>query len=198
MIDGVDSSKNHVGDVFHASLETDLYANNTLVARKGTDIYGRLANAQEAGHLSGSAELQLELIRIVIGGRDYPLVSSDYGLKGKGRGRRWSHHRRHCRRRKRRSDWSRGGIRGRRWRAGVHARTASESAQRNFVGVPAAATGRRYASTGLRFQAFHYLWAGNGPLMRARGRVGEACRATRGALSNWKHGPQILPCFSYC
>ncbi len=86
MIDGVDSAKNHVGDVFHASLETDLYANNTLVARKGTDIYGRLANAQEAGHLSGSAELQLELIRIVINGRDYPLVSSDYSLKGKGRG----------------------------------------------------------------------------------------------------------------
>lgn len=86
MIDGVDSSRNHVGDVFHASLETDLYANNMLVARKGTDIYGRLANAKEAGHMSGSAELQLELIRIVIDGHDYPLVSSDYSLKGKGRG----------------------------------------------------------------------------------------------------------------
>ena len=86
MIDGVDSSKNHVGDVFHASLETDLYANNMLVARKGTDIYGRLAEAQQAGHLAGSAELQLELIRVVIDGRDYPLVSSDYSLKGQGRG----------------------------------------------------------------------------------------------------------------
>ena len=86
MIDGVDSSRNHVGDVFHASLETDLYANTKLVARKGTDIYGRLANAKEAGHISGSAELQLELIRIVIDGHDYPLVSSDYSLKGKGRG----------------------------------------------------------------------------------------------------------------
>lgn len=86
MIDGVDSSRNHVGDVFHASLETDLYANNMLVARKGTDIYGRLAEAQQAGHLAGSAELQLELIRVVIDGRDYPLVSSDYSLKGKGRG----------------------------------------------------------------------------------------------------------------
>jgi hypothetical protein len=86
MIDGVDSSTNHVGDVFHASLETDLYVNNTLVARKGADIYGRLANAQEAGHLSGSAELQLELMRIVIDGHDYPLVSSDYSLKGQGRG----------------------------------------------------------------------------------------------------------------
>jgi hypothetical protein len=86
MIDGVDSSKNQVGDVFHASLETDLYVNNTLLAHKGADIYGRLANVQEAGKLSGSAELELELMRIVIDGRDYPLVSSDYSLKGQGRG----------------------------------------------------------------------------------------------------------------
>jgi hypothetical protein len=86
MIDGVDSSRNHVGDVFHGSLETDLYINGTFVARKGTDVYGRLAEAKEAGHLSGSAELQLELMRMVIDGRDYPLVSSDYSLKGQGRG----------------------------------------------------------------------------------------------------------------
>jgi hypothetical protein len=86
MIDGVDSSKNQVGDVFHASLETDLYIRDSLVARKGTDVYGRLAEVKEAGHLSGSAELQLELIRMVIDGHDYPLVSSDYSLKGQGRG----------------------------------------------------------------------------------------------------------------
>ena len=86
MIDGVDSSKNHVGDVFHASLETDLNVNGTLVARKGADVYGRLANAQEAGHISGSSELELELTRMIIDGKDYPLVSSDYVLKGKGRG----------------------------------------------------------------------------------------------------------------
>ena len=86
MIDGVDSSKNHVGDVFHASLETDLNVGNSIVARKGTDIYGRLAEAKEAGHFSGSSELQLELTRIVIDGKDYPVISSDYSLQGKGRG----------------------------------------------------------------------------------------------------------------
>jgi hypothetical protein len=86
MIDGVDSAKNHVGDVFHASLETDLYVGNSMVARKGTDIYGRLAEAKEAGHFSGSSELQLELTRLVIDGKDYPVVSSDYSLQGKGRG----------------------------------------------------------------------------------------------------------------
>ena len=86
MIDGVDSKKNNVGDIFHASLETDLNINGALVARRGTDVYGRLAEAKEAGHFSGSSELQLELTRIVINGQDYPVVSSDYTLKGKGRG----------------------------------------------------------------------------------------------------------------
>ena len=87
MIDGVDSSKSHVGDVFHASLETDLMVNDTVVARKGADIYGRLADAKEAGHMAGSSELQLELTRIIIDGKDYPVVSSDYTLQGKGRGK---------------------------------------------------------------------------------------------------------------
>ncbi len=87
MIDSVDSAKNHVGDIFHASLETDLTVNGVLVARKGTDVYGRLAEAKEAGHIAGSSELQLELTRMVIDGHDYPVLSSDYTLQGKGRGK---------------------------------------------------------------------------------------------------------------
>jgi hypothetical protein len=86
MIDGVDSSKNHVGDIFHASLETDLNVNGVLVARKGSDVYGRLASAEQGGKFAGKSELQLELTRLVIDGRDYPVVSSDYNLQGKGRG----------------------------------------------------------------------------------------------------------------
>lgn len=86
MIDGVDSAKNQVGDVFRASLETDLYVNGVLVARKGTDVYGKLANADKAGTFSGKSELQLELTRMVIDGREFPLVSSDYTAQGKSRG----------------------------------------------------------------------------------------------------------------
>src|SRR5215831_6603412 len=86
MIDGVDSSKNHVGDVFHASLETDLTIGETVVARKGTDVYGRLAESQKSGTFTGHSELQLELTRLVIDGKDYPVVSSDYTLQGKGQG----------------------------------------------------------------------------------------------------------------
>jgi len=86
MIDGVDSSKNHVGDIFHASLETDLNVNSVLVARKGTDVYGRLASSEKSGNFSGKSELQLELTRLVIDGRDYPVVSSDYNVQGKSQG----------------------------------------------------------------------------------------------------------------
>jgi hypothetical protein len=86
MIDGVDSAKNHVGDVFHGSLETDVTVGNTIVARKGTDVYGRLANAEKSGTFTGKSELQLELTRMVIDGKDYPVVSSDYTLQGKGQG----------------------------------------------------------------------------------------------------------------
>lgn len=86
MIDGVDSAKNHVGDIFHASLETDLNINGQLVARKGTDVYGRLATSEKSGTFTGKSELQLELTRIVLDGRDYPVVSSDYNVQGKGQG----------------------------------------------------------------------------------------------------------------
>jgi hypothetical protein len=86
MIDSVDSRKNNVGDVFHASLETDLAVNGYLVAHKGADVYGKLAYTKDSGHFSGAAELELELTRIVVDGTSYPLVSDDYTLKGKGRG----------------------------------------------------------------------------------------------------------------
>jgi hypothetical protein len=86
MIDSIDSKHNEVGDVFRASLETDLVGNNILIARRGSDVYGRLAYAKEAGHFSGSSELQLELTRLIIDGREFPIVSGDYTLRGKGRG----------------------------------------------------------------------------------------------------------------
>ena len=86
MTDSVDSAKNHVDDIFRASLETDLYVNGVLVARKGTDVYGKLANADKGGTFSGKSELQLELTRMVIDDKEFPLVSSDYNVQGKSRG----------------------------------------------------------------------------------------------------------------
>jgi len=59
---------------------------NVVVARRGSDAFVRLAYTKEARGLSGSSELQLELTRIIIDGREFPVVSGDYTMKGKGRG----------------------------------------------------------------------------------------------------------------
>jgi hypothetical protein len=87
MIDGVDSERNHVGDKFRASLDSDLVVNDVVVARKGTDVYGRLAEAKEAGHMAGQSELKLELTDIMINQRLQPIMTGEYEVAGKSRGK---------------------------------------------------------------------------------------------------------------
>jgi hypothetical protein len=86
MIDSVDSATNHVGDRFHASLENDLIADGMVVAPKGADVYGRLAEAQQAGNIAGKAQLKLELTDISIHNRLRPIVTGEYELAGASRG----------------------------------------------------------------------------------------------------------------
>lgn len=85
-VDAIDSSKQKTGFRFTATLETNLQAEDTVVAPRGTTIYGRLAQASSAGKMSGSSELTLELTDIVINGTAYPLLTSTYEIKGKGEG----------------------------------------------------------------------------------------------------------------
>jgi hypothetical protein len=88
MIDSVDSSKNSVGSRFTASLETNVEVGGVVVAPAGSKVFGRLAQAKEAGRVAGKSQLQLELTEIVIGGTAYPVFSSDYQVSGKNSGGR--------------------------------------------------------------------------------------------------------------
>jgi len=88
MLDTVDSSKNPPGSRFTATLETNLVVNGKILVPKGNTIYGRLAQAKQAGRATGSSELQLELTDIVVGGTAYPLLTSDYQVKGSSSGKR--------------------------------------------------------------------------------------------------------------
>src|SRR6201987_4657892 len=88
MTDSVDSTKQKTGERFTASLETNLQADDMVVAPRGATIYGRLIEASSAGRMSGSSQLTLELTDIVIGGTAYPLLTSTYEIKGKGEGKK--------------------------------------------------------------------------------------------------------------
>ncbi|HZI56042.1 MAG TPA: hypothetical protein VFF39_04675 [Verrucomicrobiae bacterium] len=84
-IDSIDSDRNRVGDKFAATLDQPLYVNELLVAPRGANVYGRLEEAKEAGHLAGKAQLRLSLTGIVVNGQTYALTTGDYALSGKSR-----------------------------------------------------------------------------------------------------------------
>src|ERR1700690_167222 len=86
MIDGVDSSKNNPGELFHASLETPLTVDNEGGVPRGTDIYVRLTDSRSSGRYRGKSELHLELVKMEFQGRSYPLASSTYSVSGSSQG----------------------------------------------------------------------------------------------------------------
>lgn len=86
MVDSVDSSKQKAGYRFTATLEANLQAYDVTVAPRGTTVYGVLAQASSSGKFKGSSQLVLELTDIVINGTAYPLMTTDYEVKGKGEG----------------------------------------------------------------------------------------------------------------
>ena len=85
-IDAIDSTKNHVGDRFQASLEEPLLVDGNIVVAKGADVYGRLSESKKSGTFTGRSELQLELTGIVLNGQTIPVVTGEYELTGKSRG----------------------------------------------------------------------------------------------------------------
>lgn len=82
MLDTVNSSKNTPGSRFTATLETNLVVGGRVVVPKGNTIYGRLSESKQAGRATGSSKLQLELTDVVVNGTAYPLLTSDYEVKG--------------------------------------------------------------------------------------------------------------------
>jgi hypothetical protein len=85
-IDSISSEKNKIGDTFVAILDEPVVDNGTEIIPKGVDVRGRLANADSAGRVTGSAELGLELTQIYVNGIPYSLSTSEYEEVGESRG----------------------------------------------------------------------------------------------------------------
>jgi hypothetical protein len=85
-IDAIDSTKNHVGYRFQASLEEPLWVDGNMVIPKGADAYGRLEESKQTGTFTGRSELKLTLTGIVVHGHTVPLVTGEYELTGKSKG----------------------------------------------------------------------------------------------------------------
>src|SRR5205085_4698665 len=86
MIDSINSEKNKIGETFIAVLDEPILQGGVEVIPRGSDVRGRIANINEAGHISGSAQLGLELTQVIVNGIPYSLTTSEYQEVGEGRG----------------------------------------------------------------------------------------------------------------
>jgi hypothetical protein len=88
MIDSIDSQLNHPGEEFSASLEAPVVVSDKVVIPQGSDARVRLVESRSAGHMTGSSELQLELIALNANGNSYNVTTGYYVLQGASRGKR--------------------------------------------------------------------------------------------------------------
>ncbi|HLQ75790.1 MAG TPA: hypothetical protein VK210_00450 [Terriglobia bacterium] len=85
MIDSISSEKQSVGTTFIATLDEPIIQDGIEVAPKGADVRGRIATINDAGRLTGSAQLGLELTQIYVNGISYSVTTAEYSEVGESR-----------------------------------------------------------------------------------------------------------------
>lgn len=86
-IDSIDSATNTTGQIFRASLDAPVVADDRVIIPAGADAFLKLVDASSAGHFKGRSELTLQLASIVYQGRTYNVESSDVKQSGGSRGK---------------------------------------------------------------------------------------------------------------
>lgn len=84
----ISSRNSNPGDRFDASLAVPVIVDGKQVIPSGAKATGEVTVAKSAGRFKGSAELALTLRSVVVNGRTYPLQTSTFAQKTKGRGER--------------------------------------------------------------------------------------------------------------
>ena len=72
----VDTNKHSTGHRFTARLEADLVANNVVIAKRGSTVYGIIAEAKKSGRARGNASLELTFTDIMINNQMTPILTT--------------------------------------------------------------------------------------------------------------------------
>jgi hypothetical protein len=87
LTDELDSEKAQVGDVFHASVSTPVMVGDTTVIPTTADVEGRVVDVKSAGRFAGQSDLVIELTRLMLNGKSYPLATDHWSKAGSSRGK---------------------------------------------------------------------------------------------------------------
>jgi hypothetical protein len=77
LLDTLNTDRNQSGDRFRASLEDPIVVDGNVALPRGTTVEGRIVEAQQAGRVSGVAQLALELSQIQLPGGETAVVQTD-------------------------------------------------------------------------------------------------------------------------
>ncbi|HEY5163200.1 MAG TPA: BON domain-containing protein [Terriglobales bacterium] len=87
LIDPLDSERNQAGDTFHATLAQAIMVGDEIVIPSGADVEGRVIEAKNAAHFSGSSSLTVELTRLMVNRKTYNLQTDQWSKQGTARGK---------------------------------------------------------------------------------------------------------------
>ncbi|MCU1312654.1 MAG: hypothetical protein JWM54_411 [Acidobacteriaceae bacterium] len=87
MADSLDSQTAQAGQVIHGTLAADIIADNMIAIPRGTSVTGRVVDAKDAAHFSGSSLLTVELTQVDLKGHSVPISTAAFTQQGKGRGK---------------------------------------------------------------------------------------------------------------
>ena len=76
--DQVDSNHFHSGDLLTGIVDPSLIYNDRVLIPRGTEAHVRMVEDKKGGHLHGKAEVELELIGLVMNGRKLDVESDTY------------------------------------------------------------------------------------------------------------------------
>jgi len=81
--DKVDSNHDHTGDLLTGIVDPSVLMDNRVVIPRGTEAHIRMTEDKKGGHLHGKAEVELQLVSLVMNGHQLEVESGAY-TKGKG------------------------------------------------------------------------------------------------------------------
>jgi hypothetical protein len=85
--DELNSETSQVGDTFHGSISTPITVDGKTVVPTTADVEGRVVDVKSAGRFKGQSDLVIELTRLVMNGKSYPLATNRWSKEGNARGK---------------------------------------------------------------------------------------------------------------
>ena len=85
--DELNSETAQPGDVFHGSISSPVSVHGRTVIPTTADVEGRVVEVRSAGRFKGQSLLTVELTRLIMRGKSYPLTSDRWSKEGSARGK---------------------------------------------------------------------------------------------------------------